>query len=104
MPPAAGGDDEAALLTLLSFGPDRLGHVIHVPEPVRGEIAARRLPLELCLTCNIKLKMDPAVLAHAEHHFRHWWADKSCPIILCVCAPPPPPSASQSRLWLAWAG
>lgn len=38
---------ERELSTLLSFRPDRLGHVIHVSEDFKREIARRRLGLEL---------------------------------------------------------
>lgn len=69
------------LSTLLSFQPDRLGHVIHVPEDVKKEIAQRKLTLELCLSCNVHAKMiDGGFL---DHHFGYW-RHEDCPIALCV--------------------
>ncbi|KAJ5247554.1 hypothetical protein N7468_002537 [Penicillium chermesinum] len=38
---------------LLDFRPDRLGHVIHVPEDIKEEIVRLRLGLELCMSCNV---------------------------------------------------
>ncbi|KAJ5204577.1 uncharacterized protein N7498_005456 [Penicillium cinerascens] len=43
--PASG--NPAELAALLSFQPDRLGHVIHVPDEVKKEIVRRKLGLEL---------------------------------------------------------
>ncbi|KIN04964.1 hypothetical protein OIDMADRAFT_101825 [Oidiodendron maius Zn] len=67
------------LQTLLSFAPERLGHVIHVPEDVRGEIERRKLGLELCLSCNVHAGM--VVGGFGEHHFGWWWR-RGCPIAL----------------------
>lgn len=69
------------LQTLLSFAPERLGHVIHVPEDVRGEIERRKLGLELCLSCNVHAGM--VVGGFGEHHFGWWWR-RGCPIALSV--------------------
>ncbi|RAK98602.1 putative adenosine deaminase [Aspergillus ibericus CBS 121593] len=69
------------LETLLEFEPDRLGHVIHVPEELKGEIARRRLGLELCMSCNVHAKMfDGGFL---DHHFGYW-RFQDCPIVLCT--------------------
>ncbi|KAJ5553967.1 hypothetical protein N7513_003926 [Penicillium frequentans] len=53
--PASGARDELA--ALLSFQPDRLGHVIHVPDDVKAEIVKRGLGLELCMSCNVHAKL-----------------------------------------------
>ncbi|OQD82048.1 hypothetical protein PENANT_c023G06692 [Penicillium antarcticum] len=45
------------LATLLEFMPDRLGHVIHVPDEFKREISRRKLGLELCISCNVHAKM-----------------------------------------------
>ncbi|KAL5333257.1 hypothetical protein BJX70DRAFT_72428 [Aspergillus crustosus] len=67
--------------TMLSFNPDRLGHVIHVPDDIKMEIARRRLGLELCISCNVHAKMfDGGFL---DHHFGYW-RHEECPIVLCV--------------------
>ena len=82
--PASSSVEE--LQTLLSFEPERLGHVINVPESVKEEIIKRKLGLELCLTCNVNAKMISG--GFAEHHFKEWQG-KGCPLILCVCIIPP---------------
>jgi adenosine deaminase len=69
------------LSTLLSFAPERLGHVIHVPEDVRREIEGRGLGLELCLSCNVHAGMVEG--GFAGHHFGWWWG-RGCPIALSV--------------------
>ena len=69
------------LRTLLSYEPDRLGHVINVPAEIQKEIADRALGLELCLSCNVHAKLIPG--SFADHHFGYW-RDKGCPISLCV--------------------
>ncbi|MCJ1248366.1 hypothetical protein MMC30_005583 [Trapelia coarctata] len=75
--PASSTEEE--LQTLLSYSPDRLGHVINVPDAVKREIIKRRLGLELCLTCNVNAKMISG--GFAGHHFSYW-RDKGCPLIL----------------------
>lgn len=69
------------LKTLLSFEPDRLGHVIHVPEHVREEIKERKLGLELCISCNVQAKLIEGDIA--DHHFGYW-KNTDCPVALCV--------------------
>ncbi|KAG2415213.1 hypothetical protein HFD88_006404 [Aspergillus terreus] len=77
--PAPPGQTE--LSTLLDFRPDRLGHVIHVPEDVKREIARRKLGLELCISCNVHAKMfDGGFL---DHHFGYW-RHEDCPVVLCT--------------------
>ncbi|CAK45597.1 uncharacterized protein An08g06270 [Aspergillus niger] len=69
------------LETLLEFQPDRLGHVIHVPEELKREIARRQPGLELCMSCNVHAKMfDGGFL---DHHFGYW-RHQDCPIVLCT--------------------
>lgn len=72
------------LETLLSYEPDRLGHVVNVPDDIKETIAARRIGLELCLSCNVLAKLTAG--GFADHHFGYW-KDKGCPICLCVCDP-----------------
>jgi adenosine deaminase len=72
---------EKELKTLLSYEPDRLGHVIHVPSEIAGEIASRKLGLELCLSCNVLAKLTEC--GFGDHHFGYW-RQQHCPIILCV--------------------
>jgi adenosine deaminase len=70
------------LWTLLSYQPDRIGHVIHVPESVKAEIVKRKLGLELCLSCNVHAKMITGT--YGDHHFGWWW-ETGCPVALSVC-------------------
>jgi adenosine deaminase len=84
------------LWTLLSYNPDRIGHVIHVPEDVKEEIVKRKLGLELCLSCNVHAKMITGT--YSDHHFG-WWRETGCPIALSV-GPSPPYSHPNSRRFL----
>ncbi|KAJ5082440.1 hypothetical protein N7532_011483 [Penicillium argentinense] len=77
--PASGTPYELA--ALLSFRPDRLGHVIHVPEEVKREIARRRLGLELCMSCNVHARLIEGDFL--DHHFGEW-RHTDCPIALCT--------------------
>lgn len=70
---------DAELEALLSYQPDRLGHVIHVPQKFKDVIAERELGLELCLSCNVLAKLTEG--GFAEHHFGDWRKTK-CPIAL----------------------
>jgi adenosine deaminase len=68
---------------LLSYHPDRLGHVINVPSDICRQIAEAGIGLELCLSCNVHAKLVPGGGGFADHHFGYW-RDKGCPITLCV--------------------
>ena len=81
--PASSTEEE--LQSLLSFEPDRLGHVINVPDNIKDEIIDRKLGLELCLTCNVNAKLVSG--GFAAHHFSYW-RDKGCPVVLCVSNDP----------------
>lgn len=69
------------LETLLSFQPDRLGHVIHVPDDLKVEIGKRKIGLELCMSCNVHAKLIEG--GFLDHHFGYW-RHEECPIALCV--------------------
>lgn len=69
------------LETLLSFEPERIGHVIHTSNSLKREIIARKLGLELCLSCNVHAKLTSG--GFGNHHFGYW-RDTGCPVILCV--------------------
>lgn len=77
------------LNTLLSFKPDRVGHVIHVPGEVRNQIIAMKLGLELCVSCNVQAKMIRGGVA--DHHIMSW-IKTGCPVVLCASVPMPRPS------------
>lgn len=74
------------LNTLLSFKPDRLGHVIHVPNEIKSQIMNRQLALEFCVSCNVQAKLIEGGVA--DHHFLSW-IETGCPVILCVSVPMP---------------
>lgn len=72
---------DTELRTLLSYEPDRIGHVINVPDEIREIIIARKIGLELCLSCNVHAKMITG--SFEDHHFGYW-RGKGCPVVLCV--------------------
>lgn len=74
------------LWKLLEYKPDRIGHVINVPDDVKEEIVKRKLGLELCLSCNVHAKMITGT--YGDHHFG-WWKETGCPIALSVSLLPP---------------
>ncbi|KXH50287.1 adenosine deaminase [Colletotrichum nymphaeae SA-01] len=61
----------AELAEILSWSPRRLGHVIHLGEDVKREIAKRGIGLELCLSCNVHAGMVTG--GFEGHHFGEWW-------------------------------
>ncbi|KAG5293317.1 adenosine deaminase [Histoplasma capsulatum G186AR] len=67
------------LNTLLSYEPDRLGHVIHVPDDIKDEITRRKIGLELCLSCNVHGKLIQG--GFPDHHFGYW-IHQECPVLL----------------------
>ena len=77
--PASSSIEEMEMM--LSFRPDRLGHVIRVPEHVRKEIEGRKLGVELCISCNIQAGLTNG--GAKGHHFGTWRGGGS-PVILCV--------------------
>ncbi|KAL9004503.1 MAG: hypothetical protein Q9188_002682 [Gyalolechia gomerana] len=71
------------LAGLLAMGPERLGHVIHVPEDVREEIGRRKIGLEMCLSCNVHAKLTEG--GFGGHHFGEWMGTKERgPVVLCL--------------------
>jgi adenosine deaminase len=58
------------LQTLLSWKPDRLGHVIHVKEEFRKTIEQQDIGVELCISCNVHAKMITGT--YSDHHFGIW--------------------------------
>jgi adenosine deaminase len=75
----SGSDVE--LSTLLSWKPDRLGHVIHVKEEYRMIIEEQNIGVELCLSCNVHAKMITGT--YADHHFG-MWRHTTVPLALSV--------------------
>jgi len=79
---ASATDEE--LETLLSWEPDRLGHVIHVKDKFRERIEKQDIGLELCLSCNVHAKM--IIGTYADHHFG-MWRHSEVPLALGVRVP-----------------
>ncbi|CAD0092297.1 unnamed protein product [Aureobasidium vineae] len=65
-------EDSSELEEMLSWQPQRLGHVIHVRESLRKTITENKLGLELCLTCNVLCGLSQG--GYAAHHFGEWWS------------------------------
>ncbi|KAH7049376.1 hypothetical protein B0J12DRAFT_665030 [Macrophomina phaseolina] len=74
---ASSTDEE--LWTLLSWQPDRIGHVIHVKEEIREEIVKKKIGVELCISCNVHAKMITG--SFQDHHFG-WWRDSGVAVAL----------------------
>jgi len=72
---------DVELRTLLSYEPDRIGHVINVSDDIKEIIVERKLGLELCISCNVHAKMITG--SFGDHHFGYW-RNTGCPIILCT--------------------
>ncbi|KAG0647202.1 Adenosine deaminase [Hyphodiscus hymeniophilus] len=68
------------LMTLLSYNPTRLGHLLFISDEAREEIIRRKLGIELCLTSNIK---GPHIPSYEKHHLPQWLKE-DCPIALCT--------------------
>ncbi|KAK7537834.1 hypothetical protein IWX47DRAFT_888156 [Phyllosticta citricarpa] len=75
--PMSSSDEE--LWTLLSWQPDRIGHVIHVSEDVKKEIVREKIGVELCLSCNVHAKMVTG--SFGDHHFG-WWRNSGVGVAL----------------------
>jgi adenosine deaminase len=73
---------DVELSTLLSWHPDRLGHVIHVKEEFQEIIKRENIGLELCLSCNVHAKMIRG--GYSDHHFG-MWRHSNVPVAICVC-------------------
>lgn len=75
-------DEETA--QILSFHPDRLGHVCYLSptNAKRLEEARPKIPLELCLTSNL-LVCPQVVPEYSAHHFARHYAQEH-PVALCT--------------------
>ncbi|CAH8483430.1 unnamed protein product [Heterobilharzia americana] len=67
--------------------PDRLGHGTFLTNSDLNAVAAKqivlnsRIPLELCLTSNVKSK---TIENYESHHINYWWMKNKHPICICV--------------------
>lgn len=73
---------EEELMEILSWGPERLGHVICVSEGVKEEVRRRGCGLELCLSCNVLAEMSEG--GYKGHHFGGWWGGRENGVALSV--------------------
>ncbi|MED6254236.1 hypothetical protein ATANTOWER_020625 [Ataeniobius toweri] len=71
---------------LLNLPPDRIGHgtFLH-PEmggsqPLVDQVVKHNIPLEICLTSNVKGKTVPS---YSQHHFRYWY-QLGHPCVICT--------------------
>ncbi|KAL1877399.1 hypothetical protein Daus18300_002383 [Diaporthe australafricana] len=80
----ASGSDAELLMLLRRWRPHRVGHVIHLSEQVKREVAAYPggLGLELCLSCNVHAGMISG--GFEAHHFGEWWKVEECTVVLCT--------------------
>ncbi|WPG97680.1 Hypothetical protein R9X50_00046000 [Acrodontium crateriforme] len=58
------------LQVILSWEPNRLGHVVHVPSEIKEVLKQRKIGLELCLSCNVLARLTTG--GYEMHHFREW--------------------------------
>ncbi|XP_062517433.1 adenosine deaminase-like protein [Corticium candelabrum] len=76
----------AETLSLLEFGPDRVGHgtCLHPAQGGSDELVkcfeSKKIPLEVCLTSNVKCR---TVQSYDVHHFRDWY-ERGHPMALCT--------------------
>lgn len=68
----ASGSDAELMMMLREWRPRRIGHVIHLSDAVKREVAAYPggLGLELCLSCNVRAGMVSG--GFEGHHFGEW--------------------------------
>lgn len=77
--------NDETLLLMRGAPPDRIGHGTFLHPDVGGseeivlEVTRARVPLELCLSSNLKTRTVPSI---RDHHFR-FWDGKNHPVILC---------------------
>eukprot|EP00200_Dunaliella_tertiolecta_P002360 CAMPEP_0202338984 /NCGR_PEP_ID=MMETSP1126-20121109/1039_1 /ASSEMBLY_ACC=CAM_ASM_000457 /TAXON_ID=3047 /ORGANISM="Dunaliella tertiolecta, Strain CCMP1320" /LENGTH=318 /DNA_ID=CAMNT_0048929467 /DNA_START=158 /DNA_END=1114 /DNA_ORIENTATION=+ len=64
----------------LAFCPDRLGHMCYMEDNVKEALLASKIPLELCLTSNIKTQTFPCF---QDHHFREVFFAQH-PLVICT--------------------
>lgn len=71
---------------LLDLPPDRIGHGTFLHPEVGGsqslvdKVVANNIPLELCLTSNVKGQTVPS---YSEHHFKYWY-QRGHPSVICT--------------------
>ncbi|EIW67214.1 hypothetical protein TREMEDRAFT_33866 [Tremella mesenterica DSM 1558] len=66
-----GRDEEQ--LEMLSWAPDRLGHVIWVKEEMKRKLVEMDIGVEMCLSCNEDDRQESYEAQYTSHHFGQWW-------------------------------
>ena len=72
--------NDAEADAMLAFGPERLGHVCCLSEKQWGRLRGLGIPLELCLTSNVKTE---SVRDYTNHHFSEVYKGRH-PVALCT--------------------
>lgn len=85
---------DTELETLLSWKPDRLGHVIHVKNQYCKIIEQENIGVELCLSCNVHARMITGT--YSDHHFG-MWRHTNVPVALSVGHQLLTPNVADSR-------
>ncbi|CAI7907897.1 unnamed protein product [Closterium sp. NIES-53] len=70
------GESEA----VLDFAPERLGHACCLPDHLQQALLHSRIPVELCLTSNVRTE---SVTAYGNHHF-DYLNRASHPVVICT--------------------
>ncbi|CAL0309072.1 unnamed protein product [Lupinus luteus] len=65
---------------MLDFHPERIGHAIFFEEEHWRKLKSSNIPVEICLTSNIRTLSVPSIEAH---HFVDWYNAKH-PLVLCT--------------------
>eukprot|EP01094_Clydonella_sp_ATCC50884_P000335 TRINITY_DN10261_c0_g1_i1.p1 TRINITY_DN10261_c0_g1~~TRINITY_DN10261_c0_g1_i1.p1 ORF type:complete len:348 (-),score=80.94 TRINITY_DN10261_c0_g1_i1:95-1096(-) len=73
--------DPQEVQEILRFGPDRVGHVCFLDEENMSQLLASRIPVEICITSNIKTQ---SVSSPADHHLRELLIEHGHPVSLAT--------------------
>ncbi|GJP49174.1 hypothetical protein CLOM_g8418 [Closterium sp. NIES-68] len=72
--------NESESQAVLDFAPDRLGHACCLPTHLSQALLQSRIPVELCLTSNVRTE---SVTAYGNHHFDYLYR-ASHPVAICT--------------------
>ncbi|XP_067635467.1 adenosine deaminase-like protein isoform X2 [Eurosta solidaginis] len=74
-------DNPSEIDQMIQFGMDRCGHGTFLSETQLQELGSKKIPIECCLTSNVKCR---TVNGYEDHHFKHIFNSKVAPVILCT--------------------